>query len=309
MRIDFLGLEAFLGIAKWGSFHRAAGSLNLSQTALSHRLKKLEGDLGIKLIARSTRQVSLTQAGLELFPVAQRMMEELTGSFEALREGWQQRIAIGCLPTIAIYHMGRVLAEFRKAYPDLIVRVFDNSVSELADRVRLGEAEFAITILAPNRWDLDIIPLLKEPFVLVCPTGHPLARQCVVEWAELEGHPLIRISTQASNRRLIDDALGSRREMSWCNEVQHVATAIGMVAAGVGLTILPKLGVTVAASPGIAAVCLSNPSITRTLGIITRRDRPPSPAADLLLRLVQNHFQQTSERGLENSKGESVAHH
>ena len=102
MRVDFLGLEAFLSIADRGSFHRAAAHLNLSQTALSHRMKKLEDDLGIKLLARTTRQVSLTPAGQELLPRARRIIEEITASFADLRQlgkARQESLAIGCLPT------------------------------------------------------------------------------------------------------------------------------------------------------------------------------------------------------------------
>ena len=89
MRIDFLGLEAFLSIADRGSFHRAAAHLNLSQTALSHRMKKLEDDLGLKLLARTTRQVSLTPAGLELLPKARQIMDDITASL--LRCGSRER--------------------------------------------------------------------------------------------------------------------------------------------------------------------------------------------------------------------------
>src|SRR4051812_25278057 len=86
VRIDFLGLEAFLSIADRGSFHLAAAHLNLSQTALSHRMKKLEDDLGVKLLARTTRQVALTPAGQDLLPKARRMMDEISASFAALRQ-------------------------------------------------------------------------------------------------------------------------------------------------------------------------------------------------------------------------------
>jgi DNA-binding transcriptional LysR family regulator len=293
-RIDFLGLEAFLSIANWGSFGRAAGNLNLSQTALSHRLKKLEDELGVKLFARTTRQVTLTSAGLELLPTAQRIVEELAGSLDSLRRQGkerQERLQIGCLPTIAIHHLPRVLHDFEARHPDLAVQVFDNSATEIAERVQAGEAEFGITIVSANRWDLDITPLLKEPFVLVCPADHALAQKGTVAWSDLEGVPLIRISPQTGNRFLIDDALGGRRElMTWRYEVQHVATAIGMVLAGVGLTVVPRLGFDAAYGPGIVAMPLRNPGIVRTIGIIARRGHPMSPAAETLARLVQTHF-------------------
>jgi DNA-binding transcriptional LysR family regulator len=85
MRIDFLGLQAFVSVAERGSFLRAAAHLNLSQTALSHRMKKFEEDLGVALFVRTTRQVSLTAVGLELLPRACALLDELSDTLEGVR--------------------------------------------------------------------------------------------------------------------------------------------------------------------------------------------------------------------------------
>lgn len=294
MRIDFLGLEAFLSIADHGSFHRAAANLNLSQTALSHRMKKLEDDLGIKLLTRTTRHVALTPAGIELLPKARRLMADISTSFEELRlqgKARQEKLTIGCLPTIAVHYLPPLLGKLRKSFPDLAIRVFDNSKLEIAEKVHSGEAEFGITIVAADRWDLEITPLMKEPFVLVCPKAHPLAQQKAVSWSSLKGEPLVRVSTQTGNRQLIDDALGPRREdMSWRYEVQHIVSALGLVRAGLGLTVVPQLAVNVEESPGLVAVPLRNPGISRTLGVVARRGVPLSPAADALLALLRKQM-------------------
>lgn len=294
MRIDFLGLEAFLSIADHGSFHRAAANLNLSQTALSHRMKKLEDDLGIKLLTRTTRHVALTPAGVELLPKARRLMADITSSFDELRlqgKARQEKLTIGCLPTIAVHYLPPLLVRLRKTFPDLTIRVLDNSKLEIAEKVHSGEAEFGITIVAADRWDLEITPLMKEPFVLVCPKAHPLASQKAVSWSSLKGEPLVRVSTQTGNRQLIDDALGPRREdMSWRYEVQHIVSALGLVRAGLGLTVVPQLAVNVEESPGLVAVPLRNPSISRTLGVVARRGVPLSPAADALLALLRKQM-------------------
>lgn len=294
MRFDFLGLQAFLSIAERGSFQRAAAHLNLSQTALSHRMRKLEADLGVKLFARTTRQVSLSPAGLSLLPKARRIMTDIQTSLDELRQHGRagvERVAIGCLPTIAIHYLPRLLAEFSARHPETAVKIYDNSASEIAAHVHSGAAEFGITIVAANSWDLEIKPLLKEPFVLVCPADHPFARQRAVRWPELAKIPLVRISQQTGNRALIDDALGSRREsMDWRYEVQHVATAVSMVLAGVGLTVVPRLAVDVMGTPGIAAVPLERPGIVRTIGILSRRGVPLSPAAESLAELIRKHL-------------------
>lgn len=300
MRVDFLGLEAFLSIADRGSFNLAAAHLNLSQTALSHRMKKLEDDLGLKLLARTTRQVSLTPAGQDLLPKARRLIDEITISFAELRrqgKDRQERLSVGCLPTIAIHYLPRVLHEFQAAWPGLTVQVHDNSASEIAEHVQAGRAEFGITIVSANRWDLEIAPLLKEPFVAVCPVGHPLATEAVIDWSQLEGTPLVRISPQTGNRALIDDALGCRREqMTWRYECQHVATAVSLVAEGLGVAILPRLSIEGSDAPGVRAVTLRNPGISRTLGVISKKGLPLSPAATALVGLIRRRLKAEAGR-------------
>lgn len=294
MRLDFLGLEAFLAIAERSSFRRASAHLGITQTALSHRMKKLEDHLGVKLLLRTTRQVSLTPAGLELLPKVRTLLDDAHQVFADLAaeaNARQERIAIGCLPTMAIHFLPRVLSDFAAAHPSVSVRIFDNSASEIAERVQKGEAEFGITILSSNRWDLEIKPLIKEPYVLVCPSDHRFARSGSVRWSDLEGHPLIRISAQTGNRILIDDALGSLRErMSWLYEVQHIASAVSLVEAGVGLTVVPRVAIDAFRATNVAAVALRAPGVTRTLGAVTRRGVPLTPLADALLKMIEQHL-------------------
>ena len=299
MRVDFLGLEAFYCIADRGSFHRAAAHLNLSQTALSHRMKKLEEDLGVKLLARTTRQVSLTPAGVKLLPVARRVMEDITASFDEMRKSGgmsQDQMSIACLPTLATNFMPRVLSAFRELHPNLLLRIFDHSASEIADHVEKGIAEFGISIITAARWDLDIVPLAKESFVLACPEDHHLAEREAVGWSEIEGLPLVRIGPETGNRILIDEALGGRREkMDWHYEVQHVATTIGFVRAGLALALMPEFVLLGADVPGIVGVPLRNPSVTRTLGMLTRKGMPLSPAAEDLRNLIVRQFKNWAE--------------
>jgi DNA-binding transcriptional LysR family regulator len=299
VRLDVLGLQAFLSIAERGSFHAAALHLNLSQTALSHRIRKLEELLGVKLLARTTRQVSLTPAGVELLPKARRLLEEMGAAFDGLRQQAQragERLAMGCLPTVAMICLPRALAQFRQEFPDTFVRVHDNSASEIAERVQAGEAAFGITIVAANRWDLDLRPVVKEPFVLLCRKDQPQARQPALRWADIEGLPLVRISAETGNRILIDDALGGRKErLAWAYEVQRVATAVSLVRAGVGCAVVPQLALDAVADADLAAVLLTEPAVHRTLGVVTRKGLPLDLRAQTLLSLIAEALTETIE--------------
>jgi DNA-binding transcriptional LysR family regulator len=300
MRFDLLGLAAFLSIAERGSFHRAAAHLGITQTALSHRVRKFEEQVCAKLFIRTTRQVALTPAGLALLPKARHLLDEAKILFDGLgvqAATRQERLAIGCLPSAAIHLLPAAIAEFRKTHPAMAIRIYDNAASEIAERVQKGEAEFGITILGAGRWDLDARPIVKEPFVVICPADHAFAVRRAVNWAELEDIPMIRVSAQTGNRLLIDDALGPRAEtMNWRYEVQHVASAVSLVAAGAGLTVLPRLALGGAAASALAAVPLRKPGIARTLGAVTRRGVPLSGPAETLLRLIEARLRKRQAR-------------
>jgi DNA-binding transcriptional LysR family regulator len=290
IRADFLGLQAFVAIAERGSFIRAAQHLGITQTALSHRMRKLEDYTGIALLTRTTRHVALTPAGVDLLPRAHRLLDDARAMFQQLSSDAavrQERIAIGCLPTLAVHVLPRALAGFAARHPDTRVRVFDNSASEIAAHVQNGEAEFALTILATGRWDLEFTPLIKEPYVLICRAAHPSARARSVRWADLAGEPLVRIATQTGNRILIDDALGATGErLRWTCEVQHLSTAVALVAAGVGSTVAPLSALDAAPTRDLCAVPLRAPGVARTIGVARRRGVPLSPLAADLFAIV-----------------------
>ncbi len=290
MRIDVLGLQAFVSIAERGSFHAAALHLNLSQTALSHRIRKLEESLAVQVLQRTTRQVSLTPAGLALLPKARILFEELGLAIHAVRASvtdTRERVALGCLPTVAMRIMPGVIAEFTRNNPGIEVKIHDNSASDIAEKVQSGAAEFGVTIVSANRWDLQLKPIAKEPFVLVCNRNMPLADHSFVTWPQIEACPLVRISAETGNRILIDDALGSRREtMMWQYEVQRVTTAVSLVRDVAAYAIVPQLAFDVLDDDNLVAIPLRAPIVTRTLGIVTRKGLPLKPQTQILMDLV-----------------------
>lgn len=279
MQIDFLGIQAFLAVAECGSFGLAAGRLHLSQTAISHRMRKLEESLGVQLIVRTSRGIALTQAGDALLPRARMAVQQLAASFDAVRAHGQNVthwVTFGCLPTVATGILVPLLRDGRQAQPAQ-VRVFDSSPVEILELVQARTASFGITLLQPVPQALAMQPIAQEPFVLVCPQQHPLAAQPAVEWAELEGEPLIRISLPAGNSVTIDLSLGILRErLHWRYEAQRTAMALEMVRGGLGLTFVPRLSVQ--SGRGLAVVPLRGPEVKRTLALLTRADAALSQA-------------------------------
>jgi DNA-binding transcriptional LysR family regulator len=290
-------LQAFLSVADRGSFHRAATHLHLSQTAISHRIKKLEEELGVRLFARTTREVSLTQAGLELVETARDAVAQLEESLDRLRRPRvrEKRIlTIACLPTFALHRLPPVLARFKKIQPDVDVKIHEVLSMDLPPLLLRGEAAFGLSVVLTNRWDLDVEPLIEaDPFVLVCPVNHKLAKRKAVKWSELKHYPLIRVGRDHAIRTLIDDALGTiRDELEWKYEVQGVETAVALAEADCGLTIVPRSNFALYRGKQLTARPMESPNITCSFGIVTKRGVPLPPVTELLLDLLRKQITQ-----------------
>lgn len=289
MRVDYLGLEAFVAIADYGSFQRAARALNLSQAALSHRLRKVEEDLGSGLLIRTSREVSLTPTGQALLPDARNLLKSLQEAYEAARAGaWQQsqRFVIACVPTVAHSVLPDVLAGLGRDWPATAYEVLDVPVARISDIVRQGQAEFGLTIVSAELSDLRVRPLVDEDYLLFLHKDTALAIKGQAALADLEGADMARISTQSKNRQLLDVAFADVRDrLQWTYEVQSAALALRLVAGGLAMTILPASAISMAPD-SVVAIPFEDVRLQRTIGTVSRRGVPQSErAVDLLARI------------------------
>lgn len=301
MRIDYLGLEAFVAIAEHGSFQRAAETLHLSQTALSHRLRKIEADLGTSLLTRSSREVSLTGAGQDLLTDARRLLKELGDSYAAVRARARHRrrqLAFACLPTIAHTVIPPILHGFAERWPEVALTMYDIPAHRIAELVQAGEAEFGVTIVSAQLPDLRVRPLFDEPYDLLVPAGHPLAARDAVSREDLTAVPMVRIMTQSKNRQLVDEALSeTRNRIDWRYTVQNASMAMALVGQGVAATILPRSAADFAPRE-VVRKPFSDVRMFRSVGLVTRRGVPLS---DLAQRLMEEMEERLSQVGQDTS--------
>ncbi|WMS44462.1 LysR family transcriptional regulator [Acuticoccus sp. MNP-M23] len=290
MRVDYLGLEAFVSIAERGSFQRAADALSLSQTALSHRIRKIESELGVQLLERNSREVSLTRAGQTLLPQVKTLLEGLQGAYAdvaAQGRARRRRIVFACLPTLANSLLPDVLARFADSHPETSILLNDMPVQHIFDAVIAGNVEFGITVVSADTSDCEIRPIYDEPYMLLVPADHPIAARADVVPADLEGKVMVRITSQSKNRQLVDDGLGEHRDrIVWRYEVRNAVTAMSLVRAGAAFTILPRMATSLAPD-GLVALPFRGPGLTRTLGVATRRGVPVGEPAATLLAMIE----------------------
>jgi LysR family transcriptional regulator, carnitine catabolism transcriptional activator len=280
-------LEAFQEVARSGGFSGAARTLNISQPALSRTIRQIEETLGVRLFDRSTRNVRLTPAGDKLLAGARRVINEVDNAvadFSDFVEGRRGRIAVAALPSVAAWILPRAIARYRECHPNVDVIVLDGLAEKVADAVLDGTAEFGVTMQPARTGDLHYEPLLSDDFALVCRADDPLARRKSVAWSVFRDRPFVAMSRNSSVRALTDSAfLQAGFATRPLYECAHLATAGGLVAAGLGITALPRLTLPIIQFSGLVHRPLHAPRISRAIGVISRGGRTLSPAAAAFL--------------------------
>jgi DNA-binding transcriptional LysR family regulator len=293
LKIDTLGVQAFIAVATRRNFRRAAAELHITQTALSRRLQALEAYLGVKLIERTTRSVELTRTGADFLPRAQRLLNELETSLADIREtgkAMRGSVTVACVPSIGTRYLPRVIQQYSAAYPENRITIHDHSSFGVAEAVLRRQAEFGINVTGSHDAGLASVLLARDRFVLICRDDHPLAGRKRVSWAQLEPHLLILPGSLNANKAVLDLALAAERlRLRTYYEVQHSATALGLVAAGVGAAVVPGLAVQKEANPRIRIIPLVDPAVARSLALIAPRNAQLSPAAQALYDMLVRH--------------------
>lgn len=289
---DFGDLEAFLALFETASFARAAERLNISQSALSRRLQKLEAALGARLFDRTTRSVAPTLQGRAFVDYATALLQKAEAAASALGGDMSARrrtavVTVAAVPTATQTLLPEALQRYRAAGRDARVRISDVTAAGVVDAIATGAADFGVGFLSAREADLDFRPISDDPFVLVLPSDDPLARQDTLRWREIDPDRFIAIWRGSGNRLLIESALARERiALDWSFEVQHLATALGLVEAGLGMTALPRSAIPPGRSAAIVARRLIEPEVTRVIGLARRRRARLSDAAEALYQTL-----------------------
>lgn len=300
INFDLNDLLAFRAVAELGNFRRAAEAVHISQPAFSRRIDKLEQALGVRLLERTTRRVSLTGVGREFARKVGQLLDDLDGTLLGLRGLSPTRmgeVTVACVPSTVYYYLSQVIGRYREAYPRLRVKVLDAGANEVLAAVARGEADFGVNFVGHQEPDIDFTPLAEERFVAACRRDHPLAKRRRVAWRDLAAWDFITVSRSSGNRLLLDQALaGVAGRPQAIYEAQHITALLGMVEAGLGVAAVPALAMPGKDHPLLVSVPLDEPIVTRHIGLIRRRGRALSPAAQQLFDFFADLAHQPAAR-------------
>lgn len=307
LNFDLNDLLAFRAVAELGNFGRAAETVHLSQPAFSRRIDKLERALGVRLLERTTRRVTLTALGRDFERKTRELLDELDATLLAIRGVAATRmgeVSVACVPSTVYYYLSEVIRRYHELSPKVRVKVFDAGANEVLAAVARGEADFGIDFVGAQEGELEFEPLVEERFVAACRRDHPIAKLRRVTWSQLGQYDYISVGRASGNRVLLDQALaGLAGRPQAIYETQHVTTSLGLVEAGLGVAAVPSMAMPREDHPLLVSVPLVDPIVTRKVGLIRRRGRSLSPAARQLYELFGQLKRGRGERRL--GKGRS----
>lgn len=282
-------LRYLVALAEHRHFGRAAAASFVSQPTLSTQIRKLEEELGVTLVERAPRKVMLTPVGRDIVERARRVLADVDQMAEIARRSQDPdagSIRLGMFPTLGPYLLPHVLPGLREQFPRLEMLLVEEKTDALLERLREGRLDAALLALPIHDDQLHVETLFEEPFLLAVPRQHALAKRSSLAIDDLDRIPLLLLE---EGHCLRDQALDVCRLTGAGERDGFRATSLEtlrqMVAAGVGLTLLPALSVQppVPPSPDIALLPFEGESPHRTIAMVWRRS---SAMASLLERIA-----------------------
>ena len=273
-------LQYAVAIADHQHFGRAAKAVHVSQPGLSAQIQQLEQHLGVQLFERRPRGVLLTSAGTEIIERARgilRAVGELTVA-ASIRDGaLRGTLRIAAIPTIAPYLLPDLVQMFRKLWPDLDLVLQEMQTADMVRAIENGDVDLGLLAVPIETGSLHVEPLFDEPFLLAMPEDHELVGSNPLPLAALADLPVLLLEEGHCLREHALTACEIAGQVS-ATEVQSasLSTLTQMVAAGVGVTLLPAGAVPIECRPGtgLSTRPLESPTPGRTVALAWRTTDP-----------------------------------
>lgn len=289
--LDLVELQTFIAVARSLSFSAAATQLHVTQPTVTGRIHRLEALLGVQLLRRTTRKVEPTPAGELLLSEATKTLQGLSVLVERFRNEARrarQRVVVAATPTIAALRMPPLIQSYAERFPDVEVELLDLKYAGVLAAIEAGEADIAVLALdAPDR-RYRFTPLWKDDMVVLAPRSHALADLRSVGPQELASVPLIVVDQYHAVLGRIAAALQARGlTMPPPKVVGNLNTLLGMLDAGMGVTLLPRSVSGRGSVSKHARIEIADIDMTRSFGIVTARGTKPNASLQSFIRFLR----------------------
>ncbi|WP_417792801.1 LysR family transcriptional regulator [Terasakiella pusilla] len=302
MSVNLKLLHTFARVAHLRSFSRAAEEMGRTPSAISMQIAELEGQIGLKLLERTTRNVIPTPDGAILLERVQDSVRRLDEGIAETRDAAERRrgrVIFGCAPTVAATMLAPVLVEFRRRFPDVSLHVREVTSNDLLSAVRDREIDFGVTPFVQAKSDLMFKSMLREPLVALASIDHfkdlpevlTLESLTQLPLLVMQGMPVIAVQNKQESPMLLTEYLESAGlSLGIACSVRQAATLVDLATSGLGVGIVPKLAIPVGISHKIRIHSLIEPEIVRDIGIATLKGEVLSKPSRALVTIFKDQL-------------------
>ena len=271
-------LEYLIAVDEERHFHRAAERCFVSQPTLSGQLKKLEQELGVLLVERSNRQVSMTEAGQAVLTHARTVLAEVNAIKEAanyFQDPMVGDVKVGIIPTVAPYLLPIIMAKLNKAFPKLKIWLYEYQTHVLVEKLQKSELDFLILALPIEKHDFTELDLFREPFRLAVKKGHSLTKKKQINMGDIAQQELLLLEEGHCLRgHILDVCLLAGVKEQGQYHATSLETLRHMVGEGMGMTLIPELAVPtkITKADEVRYIEFSDPKPNRRIGMLYRKN-------------------------------------
>ncbi len=293
-------LKYLVALAEERHFGRAAERCHVSQPTLSAQIRKLEEYLGVSLVERQPKKVSLTETGERIVARARRVLQEADAIVELARtdrDPLAGELKLAFIPTVGPYLLPKVATRLKRALPKLKLLLYEYQTAQLLEKLRDGDIDMGILALPVPTDGLEYRELYEEAFMLAVPDTHPLAQRERARVEDLRGETLLLLE---DGHCLRDQALEVCSRVRVSEDQDYRATSLEtlrqMVAAGHGVTLLPQLA-TIGpggTTRGLRVRPFARPSPSRSIGAVWRKSTTRGPAIEAIAEVIRGTMNKDS---------------
>lgn len=288
-------LRYIVAVDELGHFGRAADACHVTQPTLSTQIRKLEDNLGVMLFERLPRRIRTTPAGDAIVAHARTVLAEIRAIGDAARghvDPLSGALRLGVIPTLGPYLLPSLLAHAQRELPQLRLTVHETLTMHLLDELERGRLDAALLALPVRGSGWMQTALFDEPFWLLVPAAHPLATRSRIAESDLREHPVLLLADGHCLREQALPLCGHRGSSALDDfSATSLETLRHLVAAGVGVTLLPGLAVPALATvPAVVVRPFRAPQPSRRIGLVWRRGDPRTAGLQRLGAFIQAHL-------------------
>ncbi len=281
MDVNLREMRSFVAVARLGTFTRAPEFLHVAQPTLTVQIKRLEDALQLRLFDRNPRSVNLTRMGRDLLPTFERTLQDLDSVLLDLKNVSTARLGIvriSALPSFAASLLPDAIKSFRRQNPGASFVVKDIIASSLLGLIRSEDVDLGLTGGNVDFPDIEVLFRASDEMNVVYPAGHPIGKFARITAERLAQFPLVMMDTRTSVRAVTDFAFNRAKLMpAPVAEATYMMTAIGMVRAGIGITMLPASAREITAEPSLRTRRIGDRNFWRPVALIKKKGRTLPP--------------------------------